>query len=225
MFDEETGLYYLRSRYYNQKSLRFINADNMNGIHGILLTHNIVSYCQNNPVINKDPTGKLPTVDDVKMTYSFLGSLFLSYKGYDISKECYQHFLWGNGEPLDKDLLLKIGKTVSESTVFKNRILDSAPPNKNIWVDKPTEAIEMTEDLYYAIQHITPVSFCIRMPKAIVGFSYFSDEYDFEYRSQEAEPDFFKRTVNNDCGYALQENGYGTVYWINVIFPFYIPTE
>ena len=71
----------------------------------------------------------------------------------------------------------------------------------------------------------TPVSFCIRMPKAIVGFSYFSDEYDFEYRSQEAEPDFFKRTVNNDCGYALQENGYGTVYWINVIFPFYIPTE
>ena len=27
VFDEETGLYYLRSRYYNAERCRFVNAD------------------------------------------------------------------------------------------------------------------------------------------------------------------------------------------------------
>ena len=153
--------------------------------------------------------------------------MFLSLKGYEISKACYQHFLLGNGEPLDNGLLKKIGNAVSTSKVFKERILNNAPSDKNIWIDRPADAIEMSGDLFYAIQHITPVSVCIRTPKAIVGISYFSDCYDFKYRSEEEEKekDFFKRTVNNDCGYALQENGYGTNYMINVLFPFYIPLE
>ena len=218
VWDEETELYYLRSRYYRPEWCRFLSADE-------LLIANIYSYCINNPIRNNDPTGKLPTVEDVKMAYSSLGSLFLSIKGYEISKACYQHFLMGHGEPLNDDLLRKIGDTVSESVPFRDRILKNAPSGKRFWIDIPKKPIEMQGDLYYSLQHITPVSICYRTQGAIIGISFFTDEYDFVYRSEIDEPDFFKRTVNNECGYALQENGYGTNYTIEVVFAFYIPLE
>ena len=57
-FDEETELYYLRSRYYNPTSERFLNIDALCGNHGRLLSHNTYSYCQNNPVVALDPDGR-----------------------------------------------------------------------------------------------------------------------------------------------------------------------
>ena len=58
-YDNETGLYYLNSRYYDPEIGRFINADelsylNENNINGM----NLFSYCRNNPVIYFDPSGK-----------------------------------------------------------------------------------------------------------------------------------------------------------------------
>ena len=52
--DEETELYYLRSRYYSVHHYRFINADG-------IITRNIYAYCSNKPVILKDKTGYAPT--------------------------------------------------------------------------------------------------------------------------------------------------------------------
>ena len=56
-YDEETGMYYLKSRYYQPEICRFISADvyiatelNMNG-------SNIYSYCKNNPVMLMDSDG------------------------------------------------------------------------------------------------------------------------------------------------------------------------
>jgi len=43
VYDEETGLYYLRSRYYNPEWGRFINAD-------ALIKGNLYSYCKNEPI-------------------------------------------------------------------------------------------------------------------------------------------------------------------------------
>jgi len=58
VYDEETGLYYLRSRYYNPEWGRFINADTVLGNVGGLLSHNGFAYCGNNPVVRADPLGK-----------------------------------------------------------------------------------------------------------------------------------------------------------------------
>ena len=56
-YDDETGMYYLKSRYYQPEICRFISADvyiatelNMNG-------SNMYSYCKNNPVMLMDSDG------------------------------------------------------------------------------------------------------------------------------------------------------------------------
>jgi RHS repeat-associated protein len=58
-YDNETGLYYLQSRYYNPDWGRFVNADGLTGLNGKLLGHNMFAYCVNNPVNNYDPSGFL----------------------------------------------------------------------------------------------------------------------------------------------------------------------
>jgi len=60
VYDEETGLYYLRSRYYNPEWGRFLNADAVLGQAGALLSHNLFGYCVNNPVNRDDPSGLMP---------------------------------------------------------------------------------------------------------------------------------------------------------------------
>ena len=58
--DQETGLYYLQSRYYNPQWGRFINGDaQLNNSLGILGLHQF-SYCLNNPVIAADYGGNKP---------------------------------------------------------------------------------------------------------------------------------------------------------------------
>ena len=57
VWDEETGLYYLRSRYYDPSWGRFINSDTLLGTAGVALSHNLFAYCNNNPVNRNDPTG------------------------------------------------------------------------------------------------------------------------------------------------------------------------
>jgi RHS repeat-associated protein len=56
-YDTETGLYYLQSRYYNPEWGRFINADDLGGTVGELLSHNVFAYCGNNPINREDPDG------------------------------------------------------------------------------------------------------------------------------------------------------------------------
>lgn len=61
VYDQETGLYYLQSRYYNPAMGRFINADKLlPGPGGDIVGYNLFAYCLNNPVNMADPTGNLP---------------------------------------------------------------------------------------------------------------------------------------------------------------------
>lgn len=59
-YDEETGLYYLKTRYYDPETGRFITIDGIEyldpeTINGL----NLYAYCGNNPVMNVDPTGEI----------------------------------------------------------------------------------------------------------------------------------------------------------------------
>ena len=65
VYDTETKLYYLNSRYYNPATGRFINADIFVSTGQGTLGSNMFAYCNNNPVMGYDPSG----------TFSF-GTLF-----------------------------------------------------------------------------------------------------------------------------------------------------
>ena len=58
VYDTETGLYYLQSRYYNPTWGRFINADAYASTGQGIIGNNMFAYCGNNPVIRHDPTGQ-----------------------------------------------------------------------------------------------------------------------------------------------------------------------
>ena len=57
VYDEETGFYYLQSRYYNPEVGRFISADVLLSTGQGVLGHNAYAYCLNNPVNGIDPDG------------------------------------------------------------------------------------------------------------------------------------------------------------------------
>ncbi|MBQ8426402.1 MAG: RHS repeat-associated core domain-containing protein [Clostridia bacterium] len=60
-YDNETGFYYLQTRYYDPTTMRFINADNyeliaqLSTVPGQL---NMYAYCGNNPIKYIDPSGE-----------------------------------------------------------------------------------------------------------------------------------------------------------------------
>ncbi len=58
-YDDETGFYYLQSRYYDPVTCRFINADSLLNQESVI-GYNMFAYCLNNPVNMTDTTGDLP---------------------------------------------------------------------------------------------------------------------------------------------------------------------
>ena len=58
-YDDETGMYYLKSCYYQPEICRFISADSYASTGQGILGHNVYCYCGNNPVNAMDPDGKL----------------------------------------------------------------------------------------------------------------------------------------------------------------------
>ena len=57
--DQDLGLYYLQTRYYDSNTGRFINADSVDylGENGDINIYNLFAYCSNNPIMFSDPSG------------------------------------------------------------------------------------------------------------------------------------------------------------------------
>ena len=57
VYDDETGLYYLQSRYYDPVTGRFINADVYCDTNTDIFGTNMFNYCNNDPINQVDPKG------------------------------------------------------------------------------------------------------------------------------------------------------------------------
>ena len=96
IYDEETGLYYLRSRYYNPVCKRFINADSLAGVCGRISSHNVFSYCCNTPILSSDFSGKdAYWITDTKNVG--LGSMSMGHTSLLLEDEKgeWYYFYWG----------------------------------------------------------------------------------------------------------------------------------
>jgi len=81
VYDQETQLYYLQSRYYNPTWGRFLNADAFVSTGQGVLGNNMFAYCNNNPVMYVDPRGYfLGAAIDLLRTWLFKDG---SKKEYD----------------------------------------------------------------------------------------------------------------------------------------------
>ena len=60
-YDHETGMYYLKNRYYDPEIRRFINPDQIDilDVQDNLYNKNLYTYCDNNPVSRKDLDGNI----------------------------------------------------------------------------------------------------------------------------------------------------------------------
>ena len=57
-YDNETGFYYLQSRYYDPANRRFMNADSLSSTGQGFVGTNMFVYCNNNPVLLLDSAGR-----------------------------------------------------------------------------------------------------------------------------------------------------------------------
>ena len=75
-YDNESGLYYLQSRYYDPTTGRFVNADkiittNTCSLHG----NNLFTYCNNNPVSLMDEGGDFPIAVAAIVGFAAVGAV------------------------------------------------------------------------------------------------------------------------------------------------------
>ena len=102
VFDEEMGLYYLKSRYFNSAICRFISSDVFFEKINSANSQNIYTYCHNEPVVKYDKNGN---ASDSCITLFVEGSADVKIditerlnqtmeEGYnEISKYCMEHGL------------------------------------------------------------------------------------------------------------------------------------
>ena len=80
-FDEEIGLYYLQSRYYDANVGRFVTADCSETIlsDDKLIVCNIYTYCYNDPINNVDLSGSLIASTIAKIVLGVLFGLLVQF--------------------------------------------------------------------------------------------------------------------------------------------------
>ena len=61
-YDSKSGTIYLRARYYDPSTGRFISRDSYAGKNKDPLSLNLYTYCYNNPIIYTDITGNNPLI-------------------------------------------------------------------------------------------------------------------------------------------------------------------
>ena len=106
-YDQETGFYYLQSRYYDPVLCRFINADSFASTGQGFLGYNMYVYCNNNPTTTTDSVGSYPTYATMVLDGGYGGGNYIpdqsdygsapdyvsikSDGNYDISPNCYAY--------------------------------------------------------------------------------------------------------------------------------------
>ena len=100
-YDSEINMYYLQSRYYDPEICRFINCDDVNyiGLTESEISYNPFAYCENDPINNKDPNGRLVVSTRIKvaivvgLAYGIYNTGFW-YTKYSKSKQFWISLGW-----------------------------------------------------------------------------------------------------------------------------------
>ena len=223
VYDEETGLYYLQSRYYDPLTGRFLNADVYADTQsGTPLSTNMFAYCENNAINKSDDEGKdawwIQSPNSVPLILGNAGhtSLLLQEKsGY------WWYFYWGDRSVqllfIETSSLREITGKVRDQINYYNRNY-SNKFGKLYYYENYTQAIQFSGHFENSIKEIKrfisnnqySYSFGIQR-KIYVRFRYPSKKYkgkDRPYSHILTKNDFYDALVNN----CLQASAYYLKY-------------
>ena len=236
-YDNETGYYYLQSRYYDPSICRFINADIpeiANISKGVPVGTNSFAYCCNDPVNNVDYLG-----------YTMLALIKVGTIAYNNSLAA-QMYAWGFMNPVAYKLYnfskFKIGnllaKRLKSSTAVKNKIkfLIKKISNKKVNSSAVYKGIlkvysnsytgYSNRDLMYATGDIS--NFYVKVKKVkiknrikyIVYIAIGGEKYSFDKWSS-TKRNKFTLFMNNNIGYKSQKKGLFNPYVWYISFSYY----
>ena len=106
VYDEETGFYYLKSRYYDPETCRFISADVYLSTGQGVLGHNCFAYCLNNPANLVDDEGHLAYPGEIHNKVQKKIIEYLYSMGIIALPECiidYENGWWGRADIISMD--------------------------------------------------------------------------------------------------------------------------
>ena len=127
VYDPETGLYCLGSRYYDPEVGRFVNADDTDVIFAKpqeLGSKNLYAYCDNNPVAREDYAGEFPipcivgaVVGAAVSGFSYVLTSGGEIDGVELAKSCLVGAVSGALAPLEPVRSIKKGYLAVASVI------------------------------------------------------------------------------------------------------------
>ena len=110
-YDEETGMYYLRSRFYNPYLSRFICADSILEVQSLLM--GTYTYCKNAPIMGMDQDGMyVSDADDVEALQGLLEDVLIesasAYNGNEALGGIVTTVIYGGAGLISSGLTLLI---------------------------------------------------------------------------------------------------------------------
>ncbi len=227
VYDEETGDYYLRSRYYRPGWGRFISADNIMRTIGKFSWYSLFTYCANAPTHFYDPSGHfledllLDIWDQLlygeKRDFWAMVCLALDCAGMKYSALLLDNANKRKPEKKTFSSCTDLSKKISEDPDFLKRLNDAIDAG----TDEFTVRFEQDKDLFGAIhdakfrivemnQHGNGTRYCVKL----------SDEYDFtDFKTDYLSQGIFSSIawIGNDLAYLDTQCGALNSYPLVVI--------
>ena len=217
VYDVETGLYYLRSRYYNPTWQKFVSADYYLVINKNKFQDNLFAYCANTPTVYYDPSGH--SIQDFfadmfdywlyrnqRIFWSTV-SLALLSANLEYSALLLNNSNRRNPEGLTFESNSELSRKISKDTDFLAQLSDAINQGKNEF----SVAFRNDKDLFGAIHKASfeiisveynndRLSYCVEL----------SDEYDFtEFKTDYFQNGLFNAIawIGNDLAYLSMNVG------------------
>lgn len=206
-YDNETGYYYLQSRYYDASICRFINADDSGLIKLASKSKNygLFTYCANDPISKYDPSGNywLQLTEEM-YTYAF-GNRKKSVTFYNsgtIAKLLYNRLTSSKTMKNKLNSIVNTMKRKNKTTSYSYNCAINFSSNNFATADG---------DLHLSVGH---ASFMYYVQKVKSGGKYkykfditIGDIYDFDFWDKSKESNAAIRFINNNFGRKPQDKG------------------
>lgn len=232
-YDDEIGMYYLNSRYYNPEWCRFINCDSILIQSKSLLGNNLYSYAYNNPIAMIDSNGKgaiwnwlkkniIAPIERVIIGVFSTASKLI----FDTAPDLLNHSLQENPSDLHFDNESKIAKKIKKDKDFESTIKDIAKSNPNKEFKDYKEYIEFTNtDLFLGIHNADLyVTGTLNDGKGKLSVK-IVDTYDFDfaaYKSNQSLKGWVANAINNVAWVDYEYLGAINDYEITIDIEYYV---